>query len=168
MVARRAHNPEVVRFKSHLRNQKESNPFGLLFFLRFGLGFEHSLPPPTESVGGSGLGARALAVRDEARATREKIRSIGWALPRTHPRRLYFRVGLSNPTSATKKDSIVDTISAMEFCFIYGKRLVFALKPLFSVVLRAFFSYINDKSAILCPGKTEVADFVSFKGSIVQ
>ena len=30
------------------------------------------------------------------------------------------------------------------------------------------FSYINDKSAILCPTKTEVADFVSFKGSIVQ
>jgi hypothetical protein len=39
---------------------------------------------------------------DEARATREKIRSVGWALPRTRPRRLYFRVGLSNPTSATK------------------------------------------------------------------
>ena len=52
--------------------------------------------------------------------------------------------GNSNPTSATKKDSIVDTISAMEFCFIY------------------------DKSAILCPGKTEVADLVSFKGTIVQ
>jgi hypothetical protein len=30
------------------------------------------------------------------------------------------------------------------------------------------FSYISDKSAILCPTKTEVADFVSFKGSIVQ
>jgi hypothetical protein len=30
------------------------------------------------------------------------------------------------------------------------------------------FSYRNDKSAILCPGKTEVADFVSFKGLIVQ
>ena len=30
------------------------------------------------------------------------------------------------------------------------------------------FSYISNKSAILCPGKTEVADFVSFKGSIVQ
>ena len=30
------------------------------------------------------------------------------------------------------------------------------------------FSFINDKSAILCPGKTEAADFVSFKGSIVQ
>ena len=30
------------------------------------------------------------------------------------------------------------------------------------------FSFINDKSAILCPDKTEVADFVSFKGSIVQ
>ena len=30
------------------------------------------------------------------------------------------------------------------------------------------FSYKTDKSAILCPTKTEVADFVSFKGSIVQ
>ena len=30
------------------------------------------------------------------------------------------------------------------------------------------FSYRNDKSAILCPAKTEVADFVSFKGLIVQ
>ena len=30
------------------------------------------------------------------------------------------------------------------------------------------FSYKTDKSAILCPAKTEVADFVSFKGSIVQ
>ena len=30
------------------------------------------------------------------------------------------------------------------------------------------FSFMNDKSAILCPTKTEVADFVSFKGSIVQ
>jgi len=30
------------------------------------------------------------------------------------------------------------------------------------------FSYINDKSAILCPGKAKATDFVSFKGSIVQ
>ena len=30
------------------------------------------------------------------------------------------------------------------------------------------FSYKTDKSAFACPGKTEVADFVSFKGSIVQ
>ena len=30
------------------------------------------------------------------------------------------------------------------------------------------FSCQNDKSAILCPAKTEVADFVSFKGSIVH
>jgi hypothetical protein len=30
------------------------------------------------------------------------------------------------------------------------------------------FSFRNTKSANLCPGKTEVADFVSFKGSIVQ
>ena len=33
MVARRAHNPEAVWFKSHLRNQKENQPFGLVFFL---------------------------------------------------------------------------------------------------------------------------------------
>ena len=33
MVARRAHNPEVVRFKSHLRNQKENHPTGWFFFL---------------------------------------------------------------------------------------------------------------------------------------
>ena len=30
------------------------------------------------------------------------------------------------------------------------------------------FSFITDNSAILCPDKTEVADMVSFKGSIVQ
>ena len=45
----------------------------------------------------------------------------------------------SNPASATKKDSIADTISAMEFCFICLKRLIFALLPLTSAVLRAFF-----------------------------
>ena len=33
---------------------------------------------------------------------------------------------------------------------------------------KGVFSYKTDKSAILCPDKTEVADFVSFKGSIVQ
>ena len=30
------------------------------------------------------------------------------------------------------------------------------------------FSYKTDKSANLCPDKTEVADFVSFKGLIVH
>ena len=30
------------------------------------------------------------------------------------------------------------------------------------------FSFVTDKSAILCPGKREVADFVLFKGLIVQ
>jgi hypothetical protein len=33
---------------------------------------------------------------------------------------------------------------------------------------KGVFSYSNNNSAILCPGKTEVADFVSFKGLIVQ
>ena len=48
----------------------------------------------------------------------------------------------SNCINATKR--VVNRVSTMEFYFI------------------------NDKSAILCPTKTEVADFVSFKGSIVQ
>ena len=50
-----------------------------------------------------------------------------------------------------KKDSIVDTISAMEFCFIYGKCLVFALLPLNSAVSRAFFlvKTINPPSSAL-------------------
>ena len=33
---------------------------------------------------------------------------------------------------------------------------------------KGFFPYKIDESAILCPDKTEMADFVSFKGSIVQ
>ncbi len=35
-------------------------------------------------------------------------------------------------------------------------------------VFEGIFSFINDKSAILCLDKTEVADFVSFKGLIVH
>ena len=74
-----------------------------------------------------------------------------------------------------KKDSIVDTISAMEFCFLYGKCPIFALLPLISAVLRAFFrmntyvfmyKQINPPSS--APWGTEVADFVSFNESIVQ
>jgi hypothetical protein len=34
--------------------------------------------------------------------------------------------------------------------------------------LEGVFSYKTDKSAILCPDKTDMADFVSFKESIVQ
>ena len=38
LVARRAHNPKVMRFKSHLRNQKNSGyPLGCLEFFLFGL-----------------------------------------------------------------------------------------------------------------------------------
>ena len=50
-----------------------------------------------------------------------------------------FEWAMKNPIPATKKDSIVDTISTMEFCFIYGKCLHLALKPPISVVLMAFF-----------------------------
>ena len=87
MVARRAHNPEVVRFKSHLRNQKR-------FHSRYNFGY--------------GI---LLYIRK---------------MPRFRPLTAHF-----------------DGFEGV-------------------------FSYINDKSAILCPDKAEVADFVSFKGSIVQ
>ena len=58
--------------------------------------------------------------------------------------------------------------------FGYGILLYIRKMPLFHPKTALFggsrgvFSYINDKSAILCPTKTEVADFVSFKGSIVH
>ena len=43
----------------------------------------------------------------------------------------------SNPASATKNNSIVDTISAMEFYFL-------ALKPLILMVFRVFFFYKHE------------------------
>ena len=58
--------------------------------------------------------------------------------------------------------------------FGYGILLYIRKTPHFcplTAILGGFegvFSYKTDKSAILCPVKTEVADFVSFKGSIVQ
>ena len=67
-----------------------------------------------------------------------------------------------------KKDSIVDRVSAMESCFIYGKYLIFALFTAHFGGFEGAFCFIYDKSAILCLDKTETADFVSFKGSIVQ
>lgn len=58
--------------------------------------------------------------------------------------------------------------------FGYGILLYIRKMPHFSPLTAHFggfegvFSFINDKSAILCPTKTETADLVSFKGSIVQ
>ena len=72
MVARRAHNPEVVRFKSHLRNQKESNSQGLLFFA-----FENEFcasRPPEEGVG---FAPERRRWREKRGAEREEDRSIG-------------------------------------------------------------------------------------------
>ena len=53
--------------------------------------------------------------------------------------------------------------------FGYGILLYIRKMPVFSPLTAHFggfegvFSYINDKSAILCPGKTEVADFVRLR-----
>ena len=58
--------------------------------------------------------------------------------------------------------------------FGYGILLYIRKKPHFRPLTahfggsRGIFSYKIDKSALACPDKTEVADFVSFKGSIVQ
>ena len=63
----------------------------------------------------------------------------------------------------------------MEFCFIYEKCSIFALFPLVSAVLRAFFlmntnvfmyKQINPLSS--APQRQKAADFVSFKASFVQ
>ena len=78
-------------------------------------------------------GKRVAAVEKRKRAARRVFRAPQQAHS-DNP-----KVVGSNPASATKKDSIVDTISAMEFCFICLKRLIFALLPLTSAVLRAFF-----------------------------
>jgi hypothetical protein len=77
-------------------------------------------------------------------------------------------MGKRTPLSATKKDSIVDTISAMEFCFIYGKCPIFALLPLISAVLRAFFLSQTTNPPPSAPQRQKWRIFVSFKGSIVQ
>ena len=91
-----------------------------------------------KSSGGAFLRSRNRQIKEhkEGACDRRRATMIWWR-------------AMKNPTSATKKDSIVDTISAMEFCFIYGKCLYFALSPLFSVVLRAFFliSTINPPSS---------------------
>ena len=51
--------------------------------------------------------------------------------------------------------------------FGYGI-LIFSPKITLFGGFEGVFSYKTDKSAILCPDKTEVADFVSFKSSIVH
>ena len=89
MVARRAHNPEVVRFKSHLRNQKEKHPLRVLFFLVLKCDLN---PAHIRVAGGSGPRARPPPGAGGGSATREKIRRAGGGeTPR--PARLYFRQG---------------------------------------------------------------------------
>ena len=88
----------LIVLNSEVNFKKEQTPSGVCSFFASVRGFEPSRPPLAEGEGGRGLGARALAVRDQASATGEKIRRIGRAPPRTRPMRLYFRVGLSNPT----------------------------------------------------------------------
>ena len=78
----------------------------------------------------------------------------------------YFEFRLSfvlNILTFHKKDSIADIISAMEFCFIYEKMPRFRLLTTLFGGFKGVFSYKTDKSAVLCPGKTEAADFVRLR-----
>ena len=83
-------------------------------------------------------------------------------------RRLCFRVG--NEKSPPRNQKRFHS----RYNFGYGILLYIRKMPHFCPKTAHFggfkgvFSYKTDKSAILCPDKTEVADFVSFKGSIVQ
>ena len=77
---------------------------------------------------------------------------------------LAFGKSVSNPTI---KYPIIDTISAMDFA-LYTKMPHFCPFTAHFGGFEGVFSCINEKSAILYPGKTRMADFVSFKGSIVQ
>ena len=70
MVARRAHNPEVVRFKSHPRNQKERHSLRVSFVF-VGGGIERERRPPwAEKVAcGKFLASRARACDSRASPT---------------------------------------------------------------------------------------------------
>ena len=92
MVARRAHNPEVVWFKSHLRNQKRTASAWMLFF------FAYEVQTPNHL-------RAAPAGRMGSRRTKQTT-------PHTFPRDPV----VTSPTSATKKG----TASAwMLFLFAY-------------------------------------------------
>ena len=85
-----------------------------------------------------------------------------------HPIRLFRGVG--NEKSPPRNQKRFHS----RYNFGYGILLYIRKMPIFRPLTAIFggfegiFSYKTDKSAILCPTKTEVADFVSFKGSIVQ
>ena len=66
-----------------------------------------------------------------------------------------------------QKENITQTVGVFLFA-LYDKNGLFCLLTAIFGGFEGVFSFINNKSAILCPAKTEVADFVSFKGSIVQ
>ena len=89
-LARRAHNPEVRRFKSPPRNQRNSvHRFGVpSFFFILCVGFE-----PTDRrrrSGASSLTAAGGGKRESEKGENKEYRA---AMPASHTRRLYFRQG---------------------------------------------------------------------------
>ena len=69
MVARRAHNPEVVWFKSHLRNQKRTASAWMLFFFAY----EVQTPNHLRAAPAGRMGSRAPNKRP-----RTHFRAIRW------------------------------------------------------------------------------------------
>ncbi len=81
---------------------------------------QKKLPRPIE-VGGSEVVTVGKKISSPSNEMLEK------------PRRIVI-CGVDQLHHVLKKDSIVDTVSAMEFCFLYSKWLIL-------VALRAFFFY---------------------------
>ena len=166
-----------MRFKSHLRNQRLV--FTSLLFLPFG---------KKSAVGGvehHHLCSMVRAFKHKRRMRRDPLRlwrniasakkwrvildtsvliaAFKFAPQITQIKHLFIKSHLRNQKRFHSR-----------YNFGYGILLYIRKMPCFRPFTAHFggfkggFSYINDKSAMLCPGKTEVADFVSFKGSIVQ
>ncbi len=102
LVARRAHNPKVVRFKSHLRNQRRTTPFsGVVLLLFRSADFEsphdlrrRSWVSKSKRPGGS-FGRREVPQSKEFSEPR---------LPRRKKTTMRPGRAMKNPTSATKEE----------------------------------------------------------------
>ena len=129
---RSAHNPEVMRFKSHPRNQKRTDT-------RMGVcSFSSRAGFSMTSAGGHGLRARAPPVAEAARTRREKIRSVEESRTRSD---YIFDRAMKNPIPATKKSLGTTTIPRL-FSFLYDTDLLGSI-PIFLVGCLSVISLLS-------------------------
>ena len=161
MVARRAHNPEVVRFKSHLRNQRKKDTIRCPFCV--GCGNEICASRPSGySDERSSLGIAPCRCRWQKKAGRN-FRS-GRILRQALRRRTKFgnrKAGYVRTCFWEKCFKSHHKISHNRYNFGYGillyirKRLIFALLPLISAALRAFFLVLTKNPPSSTPARQE-------------